>query len=178
MLEQGFAPQVEAHPPRDAARPADLCFSATMPTEVETLVPPHLVRPVRVDAGVIAKPVAKVTQMLYKAATREEDAAPAPAPREELVRRSSSRAQASPIAWRAPWRSRPPGDAPARRSLHVTAPRGARRLRAGAIGADRTDIARCDMEHRRAGASPVAGCAHGARTRDRRGCLVRVKTSV
>jgi ATP-dependent RNA helicase RhlE len=43
-----------------------------MPTEVETLVRRHLVRPVRVDAGVIAKPVAKVTQMLYKAATQEK----------------------------------------------------------------------------------------------------------
>ncbi len=72
MLDMGFAPQVERILRVTPLDRQTLCFSATMPTEVETLVRRHLVRPVRVDAGVIAKPVAKVTQMLYKAATQEK----------------------------------------------------------------------------------------------------------
>jgi len=72
MLDMGFAPQVERILRVTPLDRQTLCFSATMPTEVETLVRRHLVRPVRVDAGVIAKPVAKVTQMLYKAATPEK----------------------------------------------------------------------------------------------------------
>ena len=72
MLDMGFAPQVERILRVTPLDRQTLCFSATMPTEVETLVRRHLVRPVRIDAGVIAKPVAKVTQMLYKAATQEK----------------------------------------------------------------------------------------------------------
>src|SRR2546425_1223336 len=67
MLDMGFAPQVERILRVTPLDRQTLCFSATMPTEVETLVRRHLVRPVRIEVGVIAKPVAKVTQMLYTA---------------------------------------------------------------------------------------------------------------
>ena len=43
-----------------------------MPAEVETLVRRHLVRPVRIEVGVSAKPVAKVTQRLYQAPTHDK----------------------------------------------------------------------------------------------------------
>jgi ATP-dependent RNA helicase RhlE len=72
MLDMGFAPQVERILRVTPLDRQTLCFSATMPSEVETLVRRHLVRPVRVEVGVIAKPVAKVTQMLYKAALQEK----------------------------------------------------------------------------------------------------------
>jgi len=72
MLDMGFAPQVERILRVTPLDRQTLCFSATMPPEVETLVRRHLVRPVRVEVGVIAKPVAKVTQMLYKAALQEK----------------------------------------------------------------------------------------------------------
>jgi ATP-dependent RNA helicase RhlE len=65
MLDMGFAPQVERIL---AVTPVDrqsLCFSATMPPEVERLVRRHLVRPVRIDVGASARPVARVTQVLY-----------------------------------------------------------------------------------------------------------------
>jgi ATP-dependent RNA helicase RhlE len=67
MLDMGFAPQVERILRVTPLDRQTLCFSATMPTEVETLVRRHLVRPVRIEVGVSAKPVAKVTQRLYKA---------------------------------------------------------------------------------------------------------------
>jgi ATP-dependent RNA helicase RhlE len=72
MLDMGFAPQVERILRVAPLDRQTLCFSATMPPEVETLVRRHLVRPVRVDAGAVAKPVAKVTQVLYKAPTQEK----------------------------------------------------------------------------------------------------------
>jgi ATP-dependent RNA helicase RhlE len=72
MLDMGFAPQVERILRVTPLDRQTLCFSATMPGEVETLVRRHLVRPVRVEVGVMAKPVAKVTQMLYKAVTQEK----------------------------------------------------------------------------------------------------------
>jgi ATP-dependent RNA helicase RhlE len=72
MLDMGFAPQVERILRVTPLDRQTLCFSATMPSEVETLVRRHLVRPVRVEVGVLARPVAKVTQMLYKAATQEK----------------------------------------------------------------------------------------------------------
>src|SRR5437016_5035851 len=65
MLDMGFAPQVErilAVTPLDRQT---LCFSATMPEEVERLVRKHLSRPERVEVGTVAKPVAAVTQRLY-----------------------------------------------------------------------------------------------------------------
>jgi len=67
MLDMGFAPQVERVLRVTPLDRQTLCFSATMPAEVATLVRQHLVRPVRVDAGVIARPVARVQQMLYRA---------------------------------------------------------------------------------------------------------------
>jgi ATP-dependent RNA helicase RhlE len=72
MLDMGFAPQVERILRVTPLDRQTLCFSATMPSEVETLVRRHLVRPVRVEVGVLAKPVEKVTQMLYKAALQEK----------------------------------------------------------------------------------------------------------
>src|SRR5438094_5357351 len=57
MLDMGFAPQVERILRVTPLDRQTLCFSATMPTAVEALVRRHLVRPVRVDVGVIAKPV-------------------------------------------------------------------------------------------------------------------------
>ena len=60
MLDMGFAPQVERILRVTPLDRQTLCFSATMPAEVETLVRRHLVRPVRVDVGVIARPVAHV----------------------------------------------------------------------------------------------------------------------
>jgi ATP-dependent RNA helicase RhlE len=72
MLDMGFAPQVERILRVTPLDRQTLCFSATMPPEVETLVRRHLVRPVRVEVGVIAKPVAKVTQRLFEAATQEK----------------------------------------------------------------------------------------------------------
>jgi ATP-dependent RNA helicase RhlE len=72
MLDMGFAPQVERILRVTPLDRQTLCFSATMPPEVETLVRRHLVRPVRVDAGAVARPVAKVTQVLYKAPTVEK----------------------------------------------------------------------------------------------------------
>jgi len=72
MLDMGFAPQVERILRVTPLDRQTLCFSATMPTEVAALVRRHLVRPVRVDAGVIARPVARVKQMLYKAQAQEK----------------------------------------------------------------------------------------------------------
>src|SRR6267378_2019755 len=72
MLDMGFAPQVERILRVTPLDRQTLCFSATMPIEVETLVRRHLVRPVRIEVGVSAKPVAKVTQHLYKAATQDK----------------------------------------------------------------------------------------------------------
>src|SRR5919198_1565141 len=65
MLDMGFAPQVErilALTPLDRQT---LCFSATMPEAVERLVRKHLSRPLRVEVGTVAKPVAAVIQRLY-----------------------------------------------------------------------------------------------------------------
>jgi ATP-dependent RNA helicase RhlE len=67
MLDMGFAPQVERILRVTPLDRQTLCFSATMPPEVDRLVRRHLVRPVRVEVGTIAKPVAKVTQVLYPA---------------------------------------------------------------------------------------------------------------
>ena len=72
MLDMGFAPQVERILRVTPLDRQTLCFSATMPTEVAALVRRHLVRPVRVDAGVIARPVARVKQMLYRAQAQEK----------------------------------------------------------------------------------------------------------
>jgi len=72
MLDMGFAPQVERVLRVTPLDRQTLCFSATMPAEVAALVRQHLVRPVRVDAGVIARPVARVRQMLYRAQTQEK----------------------------------------------------------------------------------------------------------
>jgi len=69
MLDMGFAPQVERILRVTPLDRQTLCFSATMPPEVERLVRQHLVRPVRVEVGLVAKPVAKVTQILYRAET-------------------------------------------------------------------------------------------------------------
>src|SRR5881409_1008752 len=72
MLDMGFAPQVErilAVTPLDRQT---LCFSATMPEEVERLVRKHLSRPERVEVGTVAKPVAAVTQRLYATDNREK----------------------------------------------------------------------------------------------------------
>ncbi len=70
MLDMGFAPQVERILRVTPLDRQTLCFSATMPLAVEKLVRQHLVRPMRVEVGVIAKPVAKVTQVLYRAETQ------------------------------------------------------------------------------------------------------------
>src|SRR5204863_77010 len=67
MLDMGFAPQVERILRVTPLDRQTLCFSATMPPEVDRLVRRHLVRPVRVEVGTVAKPVAKVTQVLYPA---------------------------------------------------------------------------------------------------------------
>jgi ATP-dependent RNA helicase RhlE len=67
MLDMGFAPQVERILRVAPLDRQTLCFSATMPPEVDRLVRQHLVRPVRVEVGAMAKPVAKVTQVLYPA---------------------------------------------------------------------------------------------------------------
>ncbi|MGH7276227.1 MAG: DEAD/DEAH box helicase [Candidatus Rokuibacteriota bacterium] len=67
MLDMGFAPQVERILRVTPLDRQTLCFAATMPAEVEKLVRQHLVRPVRVEVGTVAKPVAKVTQVLYQA---------------------------------------------------------------------------------------------------------------
>jgi len=65
MLDMGFAPQIERilkHVPLDRQT---LCFSATMPPPMERLVRRHLVQPVRVQIGPAARPVGKVSQVLY-----------------------------------------------------------------------------------------------------------------
>jgi len=67
MLDMGFAPQVERILKTTPLDRQTLCFSATMPAAVETLVRRHLIRPVRIEVGVSAKPVAGVTQRLYSA---------------------------------------------------------------------------------------------------------------
>ncbi len=72
MLDMGFAPQVERILRVVPLDRQTLCFSATMPKEVEGLVREHLVRPVRVDAGSVARPVAKVTQVLYRAQIQDK----------------------------------------------------------------------------------------------------------
>ncbi|MGH7354683.1 MAG: DEAD/DEAH box helicase [Candidatus Rokuibacteriota bacterium] len=72
MLDMGFAPQVERILRVVPLDRQTLCFSATMPKEVEALVRQHLVRPVRIDAGTIARPVAKVTQVLYRAQVQDK----------------------------------------------------------------------------------------------------------
>jgi len=72
MLDMGFAPQVERILRATPLDRQTLCFSATMPPEVEALVRRHLVRPIRVEVGVVARPVAKVTQILYKTPIQEK----------------------------------------------------------------------------------------------------------
>jgi ATP-dependent RNA helicase RhlE len=72
MLDMGFTPQVERILRVTPLDRQTLCFSATMPAEVTALVRQHLVRPLRVDAGVIARPVARVRQMLYRAQAQEK----------------------------------------------------------------------------------------------------------
>jgi ATP-dependent RNA helicase RhlE len=72
MLDMGFAPQVDRILRVVPLDRQTLCFSATMPTEVERLVREHLVRPVRIDAGTVARPVAGVTQVLYRAQTQDK----------------------------------------------------------------------------------------------------------
>jgi len=72
MLDMGFAPQVERILRVTPLDRQTLCFSATMPAAVETLVRRHLVRPVRIEVGVVAKPVAKVTQVLYAAPIQDK----------------------------------------------------------------------------------------------------------
>jgi len=72
MLDMGFAPQVERILRATPLDRQTLCFSATMPPEVEALVRRHLVRPIRVEVGVVARPVAKVTQVLYKTPIQEK----------------------------------------------------------------------------------------------------------
>jgi ATP-dependent RNA helicase RhlE len=72
MLDMGFAPQVERILRVTPLDRQTLCFSATMPAEVEALVRRHLVRPLRIEVDVSAKPVAKVTQRLYKAPTQDK----------------------------------------------------------------------------------------------------------
>ena len=65
MLDMGFAPQIERilkHVPLDRQT---LCFSATMPLPMEQLVRRHMVRPVRVQSGPAARPVEKVSQVVY-----------------------------------------------------------------------------------------------------------------
>jgi ATP-dependent RNA helicase RhlE len=72
MLDMGFAPQVERILRATPLDRQTLCFSATMPPEVEALVRRHLVRPIRVEVGVVARPVAKVTQILYRTPIQEK----------------------------------------------------------------------------------------------------------
>ena len=72
MLDMGFAPQVERILRATPLDRQTLCFSATMPPEVEALVRRHLVRPIRVEVGVVARPVAKVTQVLFKTPIQEK----------------------------------------------------------------------------------------------------------
>src|SRR5574341_1409776 len=67
MLDMGFAPPVERILRVTPLDRQTLCFSATLPPAVETLVRRHLVRPVLVEVGAVAKPVARVTQVLYRA---------------------------------------------------------------------------------------------------------------
>ncbi len=72
MLDMGFAPQIDRilkHVPIDRQT---LLFSATIPPEIERLARAHLVRPVRVEVGRVARPVAKVTQVLYPAGREEK----------------------------------------------------------------------------------------------------------
>ena len=72
MLDMGFAPQVERILRVVPVDRLTLCFSATMPPEVERLVRQHLIRPIRVEAGTFARPVAKVIQVLYRADARDK----------------------------------------------------------------------------------------------------------
>src|SRR2546426_992837 len=67
MLDMGFAPQVERILRVAPLDRQTLCFSATMPPEVERLVRRHLVRPARIEVGLVARPVAGGTQVLYRA---------------------------------------------------------------------------------------------------------------
>src|SRR2546426_209967 len=67
MLDMGFAPQVERILRVSPLDRQTLCFSATMPPEVERLVRRHLVRPARIEVGLGARPRAGVTQVLYRA---------------------------------------------------------------------------------------------------------------
>jgi len=72
MLDMGFAPQVERILRVTPLDRQTLCFSATMPPAVETLVRRYLVRPMRIEVGTSAKPVAKVAQRLYRAPMQEK----------------------------------------------------------------------------------------------------------
>ena len=72
MLDMGFAPQVERILRVTPLDRQTLCFSATMPREVEALVRRHLVRPVRIEIGVSATPVAGVTQRLLKSPLQDK----------------------------------------------------------------------------------------------------------
>jgi ATP-dependent RNA helicase RhlE len=65
MLDMGFAPQIERILKRVPLDRQTLCFSATMPPEVERLVRGHLVRPIRIQVGPASRPVDKVSQVLY-----------------------------------------------------------------------------------------------------------------
>src|SRR5438034_9796757 len=67
MLDMGFAPQVERILRVTPLDRQTLCFSATMPPEVDRPVRRHLVPPARIEVGLVARPVAGVTQVLYRA---------------------------------------------------------------------------------------------------------------
>lgn len=72
MLDMGFAPQVERILGVTPIDRQTLCFSATMPPEVEHLVRRHLSRPIRIEVGMVSKPVAAVSQTLYPAGASEK----------------------------------------------------------------------------------------------------------
>ncbi len=68
MLDMGFEPQIREVMHNLPPRHQTLLFSATMPSEVETLAADYLRHPVKVKVGSVSAPTANVSQHLEKVA--------------------------------------------------------------------------------------------------------------
>jgi len=103
MLDMGFAPQIERilkHVPLDRQT---LCFSATMPPEMERLVRGHLVRPVRVQVGRRRGPWTRSARSSIPCIATRRPHCSCPCSEAGGARSSSSRAPSTgPTGWRAP----------------------------------------------------------------------------
>src|SRR6185295_13172321 len=64
MLDMGFAPQLEEIRKRLPAKRQTLLFSATIPSDIQTMGSRYLKEPVRITIGTTTQPVTKIAQMV------------------------------------------------------------------------------------------------------------------